>query len=1055
MVLLRELSIFDIKCFRKNSNYGVCMKSYSIRVAVIVLSIVVFLTGCKDRDKILDPSDGVEGDEQSGKLIPNEYIVELKSELSSDNNIEAVTARVNDILTDYGIPKESVLSVFESSFQGFAANFDADKAELIAKDPRIQSIIQNMEFSIPIEKPSVKSSKATSAIQSAGQIIPDGVRFVGGPGNGVGKRVWIMDTGVDLDNPDLNVDKGLSADFTGTKNGGDDDMGHGTMIAGIIAAKNNEIGVVGVAAGATIVSVKVFRKQSRRDRYLEDTNPFNFSDLLTVVKGIEYITKNAKEGDVVNISFGNDGNITSHDVRFEILINQLASKKIKCVLAAGQDFIKSGRNVVHISPPRISDGVNIYTVAALDFNSIDPSNTNTSFEKKLAKWSNYGEPCNFAAPGEKIFSLSIPDSLFPNPGRGASYAAPFVAGILLLGEIGSSEVAFSPLDGKTLPIAHIAGVNYKPLPQVSSISPATPLKPEDIVTISGSSFGIQRSANFVSFNGIIPQSTDYINWSNTEIKVKVPTGSSSGLLKVNVDGKVSNEVNVIIKPVISSITPNVTSVGSIVSITGSGFGNAQGTSFVSFNKSLKLQARDYMSWSNNEIRIKLPSYVQSGNVYVSAIGFKSNEVNLTVIPAPKIPSIEWAKCYGGSGYDIATSTQQTNDGGYIVAGYTNSNDGDIAGNHGGEDCWVVKLNSSGAMQWKKTYGGSGSDQFASIQQTSDGGYICGGRTKSYDGNVSGYHGGYNADDAWVVKLNSTGEIMWQKSLGGDQAEACTQIIQTADGGYAITGYAGSYNGDSWIPRRDGVGSLDYWIIKLNSSGIFQWQKRLGGNADDLSYSLRETNDGGFVLAGSSSTWIQIEFSDVFRNHGIGTNDAWIVKVNSSGSIQWSNSLGGSSNDQANSIGCTNDGGYIVAGYSESNNGDVSENHGANDSWIVKLNSGGGIVWQKSLGGSGYENAISIQQINDGSYIVGGSSTSNNGDVTINYGSNDYWIVNVSSTGNIIWQKSLGGSEEEVITSIKQTNDGGYIVAGYTKSNDGDVTGNHGSYDYWVVKLKFP
>ncbi len=164
-------------------------------------------------------------------------------------------------------------------------------------------------------------------------------------------------------------------------------------------------------------------------------------------------------------------------------------------------------------------------------------------------------------------------------------------------------------------------------------------------------------------------------------------------------------------------------------------------------------------------------------------------------------------------------------------------------------------------------------------------------------------------------------------------------------------------------------------------------------------------------------------------------------------ISWQKCFGGSKSEEAKSIQQTSDGGYIVAGYSASTNGAVTENHGDSDYWVVKLNSTGNISWQKSFGGSYHDEARSIQQTSDGGYIVAGYSESTDGDVTGNHGDSDYWVVKLNSTGNILWQKSLGGSDDDEANSIQQTSDGGYIVAGYSQSTDGDVTGHHGSFIY--------
>jgi hypothetical protein len=404
------------------------------------------------------------------------------------------------------------------------------------------------------------------------------------------------------------------------------------------------------------------------------------------------------------------------------------------------------------------------------------------------------------------------------------------------------------------------------------------------------------------------------------------------------------------------------------------------------------------------------------------------------------PTVQWQKSVGGTGNDYAESIQQTNDGGYIVVGISYSNDGDVSGNQGASDCWVVKLNAFGIIEWEKSMGGSGDDNARLIQQTNDGGYIFIGPSDSNDGDVSGNHGNL---DYWAVKLTSTGVIEWQKSLGGTGYEYAQYIQQTSDGGYIAAGSSFSNDGDV----SGNHGGFDCWVVKLNDEGTIVWQKSLGGLSNDEAESIQQTNDGGFILAGHSDS----NDGDVSGNHG--GPDYWVVKLSSIGTIEWQKSLGGSGSDQAKSVQQTNDGGYIVAGYTSSNDGDVSVNYGYLDFWVVKLNSLGTIEWQKTLGGSDFDLAQSIQQTNDGEYIVAGYSYSNDVDVQSSQGNQDFWVVKLSSIGTIEWEKSLGGSGLENASSIQQTNEGGFIVAGSSNSNDGDVSGNQGNFDYWVVQLK--
>jgi hypothetical protein len=412
-------------------------------------------------------------------------------------------------------------------------------------------------------------------------------------------------------------------------------------------------------------------------------------------------------------------------------------------------------------------------------------------------------------------------------------------------------------------------------------------------------------------------------------------------------------------------------------------------------------------------------------------------INLIAL-GQSVPAIQWQKSLGGDNEENAYSVQQTSDGGYIVAGATSSNNGDVSGSHGNFDYWVVKLGKTGAIQWKWCYGGICSDQAYSVQQTNDGGYIVAGASCSNNGDVSGNHGGR---DYWVVKLGTTGAIQWQKSIGGSSDDFGTSVQQTNDGGYIVAGSSWSNDGDV----SGNHGGFDYWIVKLKKNGSIQWQKCVGGSGDDHAYFVRQTKDTGYIVAGYSNSW------DLSGNHG--ANDYWIVKFRKNGSIQWQKSLGGSIDDYARSIQQTADGGYIVAGNAYSNDGDVSGNDGGGDYWIVKLKKNGSIQWQKCLGGSSlHDYATSVQQTKDSGYIVAGYTFSNDGDVSGNHGGFDYWIVKLRKNGSIQWQKCFGGTYTDEAHSIQQTSDGGYIVAGGSDSNDGDVSGNHLGNDYWIVKL---
>lgn len=403
------------------------------------------------------------------------------------------------------------------------------------------------------------------------------------------------------------------------------------------------------------------------------------------------------------------------------------------------------------------------------------------------------------------------------------------------------------------------------------------------------------------------------------------------------------------------------------------------------------------------------------------------------------PGIDWQQSLGGSSTDNANCVRQTSDGGYIIAGSSNSTDGDVSGNHGDADYWIVKLSSAGSIEWQQSLGGSNFEYAFSIAETASGQYVVAGYTYSSNGDVTGFHG---SNDYWIVKLSVSGAIIWQKCFGGAFYEGTQSFQQTTDGGFIIAGGSNSSDGDVTA----NYGNADYWIIKLDTAGSIVWQKNFGGSDYEGAYSVQQTSDGGYIIAGNSSS----TNGDITVNHG--NNDIWIIKLNSSGSLLWQKSFGGSADDYAYSIKQTSDGGYIVAGSSNSTDGDITASHGNDDAWMIRLNASGNLIWQKCFGGSQNDYAYSVSQTNDGGYIMAGYTESTDGDVSGNHGFSDYWIIKMDTAGSLVWQKCLGGSTNDEARSVEQTSDGGYIVAGGAYSTDGDATINHGSRDVWIVKL---
>ncbi len=404
------------------------------------------------------------------------------------------------------------------------------------------------------------------------------------------------------------------------------------------------------------------------------------------------------------------------------------------------------------------------------------------------------------------------------------------------------------------------------------------------------------------------------------------------------------------------------------------------------------------------------------------------------------PGITWQKSYGGGMNDDAKDCRQTADGGYIMAGMSGSPDHDVTGVNGVYDFWITKLTSTGTISWSKAIGSTTGDVAQSIVETADGGYLVAGYSLGSDSDVSVNHGGW---DYWVVKLTSTGAISWEKSFGGAGNDYAYSAKQTYDGGYIVTGYTESVDGDITTTH----GNIEVLVLKLSATGTVDWKKTLGSTGDDFSYEVIQTADTGYVLVGSCDS----VNGDVTSGHG--QDDIWVVKLTKTGAISWEKSLGGTDNEWANDVKQTSDGNLIITGATASTDGDVTGSHaGDEDLWIVKLSSTGGLLWQKAYGGTYHESGQSILETAGGGFIVAGLTGSSDGDVTSNHGGLDAWVLKISATGAIQWQKSIGGSNTDECYGIVKTTDGGYFIGGLSSSSDGDLTSNYGGRDSWAIKL---
>lgn len=415
---------------------------------------------------------------------------------------------------------------------------------------------------------------------------------------------------------------------------------------------------------------------------------------------------------------------------------------------------------------------------------------------------------------------------------------------------------------------------------------------------------------------------------------------------------------------------------------------------------------------------------------------------------PTLPTIEqtpvvtlFQKVLGGTQTDTGRGIATYADGSLIAAGSVRSVDGNLTSNHGGTDAWLARVDSGGGLVWNKPYGGLGQDEFTALVPISDGGVLAVGSTTSSEGDVTSNHG---LRDIWVVRLNGSGEIQWQKTFGGAGDDFANAALGLTDGSFVITGYVISNDGDV-IGNH---GAEDVWVLKIDGAGKLLWQKTFGGSFRDVGNDIALTLDGGFVVAGETSS------SDGDVGGSRTSKDYWVIRMDASGNKVWSKALGSSTEDVATALTTASDGTITVAGYASSNDGDVAGGTLVGDNfWVVKVDGVGTIIWQKTFGGSGLDRPTDIIAAADGSYLVLGQTLSNDGNVKGNHGAVDAWLIDIGgSTGALIWQQTFGGTANDVMYSFMITSDNGLAMAGTTLSNDGDITGNHGDVDMWVLKV---
>jgi uncharacterized repeat protein (TIGR01451 family) len=422
------------------------------------------------------------------------------------------------------------------------------------------------------------------------------------------------------------------------------------------------------------------------------------------------------------------------------------------------------------------------------------------------------------------------------------------------------------------------------------------------------------------------------------------------------------------------------------------------------------------------------------------------------------PGISWMKKIGGNKYDYISHVSKLLNGDFICSGFTESTNGNAVGNHGERDFMIQCISQQGQIKWSKVIGGTkeeggtynGNGEFSS--PTADGGFYFTGYTTSSNGDIPLTRG---LGDIYLAKFDAAGNIQWSKTYGGDNGEFVSGIQSTNDGGCIISATSYSHN-NGQVPANNSGNTTkpDVWILKLDQSGNIQWTKMLGGTLEETGQDIKVTTDGGYIF----TALVESEDGDLAGSVTPGSirkKDAWIVKLDGSGTIVWKKRFGGSDDEDLPKVIITSTGEIVLGLSSRSIDIDFTSNIGIADMWIVKLTSSGDVIWKKHMGGYSWDTVGNLAEASDGNYVIAGFSYSSflGANPFSNRGECDITLFKLDRfNGSVKWFASFGGGARDFTRSLCMLPNNEIYIVGSTLSNNGELPGAMGDYDGYIIKF---